>query len=896
MRIVSKAFLAFLFCFLLFQKNRSCAQVNFDNLKISKDEVQSDAIVFNSLQEIALYYKNNQFEEGLEMVDKIFLNYFDQCSIQLKESILNFAIKLSFALDLRDSTLNFMDTYYKINSSFSDRTIPDITPSLQAFIINYVKSKNQISVYVNKFPQNIDFVSSTINIYDQGDFERLGVRDLLDLVRITPGFAEIGDWNERQFGTRGTANTTLQDVLILINGHRISDNLTSTNGPDWISLDYVKQIEMVRGPGSAIYGGNAFSGAINILTKSGAEGNINDINVRLGNGNDLRSIDQPLNNSYKINYQYGTQINNTESIYMSATYHQSGGSEIDYGDSDRQIVLPEEAKLVYMNDTTIWRRAADSTGVEYINAYGPSYNFLFNYINNSVKVTANAQANNYYLPRPLRKNLWEFHNIDTLNSLRRRIDRREFIKIQANLLEKTNFENSDLELKVGGDHFYKDLSIPIWSSGNFGNSSLSGDEYRFTMNLEFSTQALTVGVNNLPNFLLIGAEWYVNNWSYEYLNNSFLGKLDSMSYVSSLIDDATYISGTSLGARNENFAAFYIQDEMHLVKDRLVLNTSVRFNYDEVYSNISNFKKGLRWGEQYSPRVSLVYIAKRNESKDSMVKLRAIYNSAFLPPAFLYRKGFVSAFRAKEKDNLKAQIIESLETGTFIKVNKNWDLNFQTYINYIRDEIIKGDTFYVNRQSPSRISGHEVEVKYRYKSSRSYHNGYNFHFFGNYSFSETMWATNDSLNFFHIFNLESWTEEKTRYPRHYFKFGGDLQFKKSELNRALDQFSLFKDYVTKFKISVGVNGQLINQSYRKSNWNISNQGLPEEIATGEEWIELPTLFLLNGNINAEVGKYKFGVNVYNFLNKEGFITASDDVLGLQRQEGRMIYFSMGYSF
>ena len=46
-----------------------------------------------------------------------FFGYFDQASTASKESILNFAIKLSFALDLRDSTLNFMDDY-KINPSF----------------------------------------------------------------------------------------------------------------------------------------------------------------------------------------------------------------------------------------------------------------------------------------------------------------------------------------------------------------------------------------------------------------------------------------------------------------------------------------------------------------------------------------------------------------------------------------------------------------------------------------------------------------------------------------------------------------------------------------------------------------------------------------------------------
>ena len=62
------------------------------------------------------------------------------------------------------------------------------------------------------------------------------------------------------------------------------------------------------------------------------------------------------------------------------------------------------------------------------------------------------------------------------------------------------------------------------------------------------------------------------------------------------------VLGRRSGDRNEIFAAFYIQDEMHLIKgSKLVLNASVRFNYDEVYSN---FQNGLRWGEQYSPRIS----------------------------------------------------------------------------------------------------------------------------------------------------------------------------------------------------------------------------------------------------------------------------------------------------
>ena len=889
-KIANKFFPCLLLVFGLFQQQQSYAQVIFDDLKISIDKVESDGVVFNSLQEIGVYYKNNQFEKGLEITSNLFQDHFNQSSIQSKESILNFAIKLSFALDLRDSTSSFMEIYYKINPSFSDRTIPDITPALQVFINNFIKSKNQVSVFVNKFAQNIDFISSTISIYDQDDFERLGIRNLLDLIRITPGFAEIGDWNERQFGTRGTSNSTLQDVLILINGHRISDNLTSSNGPDWISLDYVKQIELVRGPGSAIYGGNAFSGAINIVTKSGTGEKINEANVRLGNGNDFSSVDQSLNNAYKINYQYGTQINNTESIYLSATFHQSGGSEIDYSDADRKIILSE---IIKSGEDTIWHRAADSTGMEYINAYGPSYNFLLNYTNNSVKFTANAQANSYYLPRGLRKNLWASHDVDSLNALRRRIDRREFIQVQGNFLEKTKFEQSALELKVSGDHFFKDLSIPLWSVGDLSNSSLTGDEYRATVNLEFSTQALTLGINNLPNFLLVGAEWYVNRWGYHYLN-----KTDSIQYTSSLIDDATYstVLGRTSDDRNEIFAAFYIQDEMHLIKDRMVLNASVRFNYDEVYSN---FQNGIRWGEQYSPRISLVYIASNNQAKKRMLKFKAIYNSAFLPAAFLYRKGFVGAFQTPNGgvDPLDAQIIESLETGTFFRINKHLDFNIQTYINYIRDNIVQdGDNRYVNEPLPTKIAGHEMEFKYRHVSSRSHINGFNYHFFGNYSFSKTQIALDSLAGMSDVFNNNQWSDTTSRYPLHYFNFGGDVSFRKSVLNKTRDQYSLSSDYDTKFHILLGLNGQIITQSHRYSAYDITNKGLPEKIESGKEWIEVPELFLLNANINAYFDKYKLGINVYNLFNKEGFITASDTNLGLQRQEGRMFYLSLGYLF
>ena len=879
MKTLKIPLLFFILFSLLLNDQAIYAQANFEDYKISKDRIDIDSLVLDKVQEIGVYYSSNQFELGFSMTNDLYFNEYNESSLKIKEIILSYAIKLSFALDLRDSTTFYMENYYKLTPSFSEMTIQNIIPPLKEYIYNFLKSKNQVSVYVNKFAQSIDFISSTVTVYDQDDFKRLGARDLLDVIRMTPGFAEIGDWNERQFGTRGTSNSTLQDVLILINGHRISDNLTSSNGPDWISLDYIKQMEVVRGPGSAIYGGNAFSGVVNIVTKAGSGEKINEAKMTLGNGNNLTNLGGDFSNAYKFNYQYGTQINNTESIYFSATYNQSAGSEINYSDAENKIVIPDNSRTV------------DTTGVEYINAYGPGYNFLMNYRNRSTTITANAQSNNYYLPRSLNQNLWQTQDLDTIQALRRRIDRREFIQLQSDLLNTAKFENSSLMLKVSGDHFYKDLSIPTLSVGNVANSPLVGDEYRATVNLEFSTKSLTLGPNNLPNFLLVGAEWYVNKWGYRYYR-----QLDTANYFSSLIDDSSFdfTTGTIEGDRKENFAAFYIQDEMQLIPNKLVLSTNIRFNYDEVFSN---FKNGLQWGKQYSPRISLIYIAKKDLVKSKFTRFKVIYNSAFLPAAFLYRSGFVPAFQTPNdgQDALNAQIIESLEGGVFLRLDKHLDYNFQAYVNFIDDNIVQNaNNKYVNESNPTRINGFENEFKYRAKSSSNYQNGFNFHLFSNYSYSRTHISGDSLAVFMNVFNAKIWNDTTTRYPINILKFGGDLSYKKSETIGGSDRYSKIVKSQTKYEITFGANAQLISDSHRYSPYFLNQGSIVNN--TDKEWIEVPSLLLINANIHAIVGKFNFGIQVYNLTDKEGFMTSADTRLGMKRQEGRMFYFSLGYAF
>ena len=72
---------------------------------------------------------------------------------------------------------------------------------------------------------------------------------------------------------RGIASEFNPQVLILINGVPITSLLYGNRGPAWggMPVNSIASIEVIRGPGSALYGADAFSGTINIVTKTFAD-------------------------------------------------------------------------------------------------------------------------------------------------------------------------------------------------------------------------------------------------------------------------------------------------------------------------------------------------------------------------------------------------------------------------------------------------------------------------------------------------------------------------------------------------------------------------------------------------------------------------------------------------
>jgi iron complex outermembrane receptor protein len=100
-----------------------------------------------------------------------------------------------------------------------------------------------------------------------------GARNLQDaLIMFVPGMTLVEDHNELNVAMRGVYASSQQKILIMLDGHRLNSRAYSSANPDFsIDLSKVKQIEVLRGPASSLYGNVALTAVINIITRKGKD-------------------------------------------------------------------------------------------------------------------------------------------------------------------------------------------------------------------------------------------------------------------------------------------------------------------------------------------------------------------------------------------------------------------------------------------------------------------------------------------------------------------------------------------------------------------------------------------------------------------------------------------------
>ena len=126
-----------------------------------------------------------------------------------------------------------------------------------------------------KYAQTPFEAPASVTIITADEIKSQGFKTLTDLLATVRSFYLTNERNYGHVGVRGFSRLLDFNLhtLILINGHTVNENIfgSAPAGTElMIDLDSVEKIEIVRGPGSALYGTGALFAVINIFTKDGA--------------------------------------------------------------------------------------------------------------------------------------------------------------------------------------------------------------------------------------------------------------------------------------------------------------------------------------------------------------------------------------------------------------------------------------------------------------------------------------------------------------------------------------------------------------------------------------------------------------------------------------------------
>jgi iron complex outermembrane receptor protein len=528
-------------------------------------------------------------------------------------------------------------------------------------------------------PQPVEEAPGIVSVITAQQIKDMGARDLNDILRIVPGFQLTTDarWYATTYGVRGIKQQYNTNVLLMIDGVPLNDPYYGFSSFNWgdMPLNNVKRIEVIRGPGSALYGTYAFLAVINVITKKAED--INGFEFSVGGG------------TWNTQQHYmiaGKEINDL-SISGYVEYRKSDGYNNYYIQQDLVTML--DNMVLFLPSASM---APGSIKIP-LDAKRADFRMAYKDIEFQLKIQDHERG----MPIPGYAITDGFFFRDKSYIGQTSYSRRLSEKLSLLLKGSYYYRNHHLYGQAYPCGIFGPL-IPALGAVGFYSEGLLNDS---------TIKERNIGIQSQFNYELSDKNVITFGVQFSYLKTDKPTALTNIHPITRLQSSQMYeIEGTAAGlmerAADRNVSAFFIQDSWD-ISEYLDFTAGLRVdNYSE-------------FGISINPRISLVCKLFENTN------IKLLYGHAFRAPTFSELYQLTSATVGNEQ--LEPEKIKSFEIGLNQKAaNTSFSIN---YFYSSLAELISptGKTIYVGyppqleNSGKAHAQGIEAEFKANFKNN-----------------------------------------------------------------------------------------------------------------------------------------------------------------------------------
>jgi len=486
--------------------------------------------------------------------------------------------------------------------------------------------------------------------------KNMGATELSQVLETVPGLhvSIQAVTNDAVYSMRGMRNSVNNQVLVMLNGTRYSVPYKGSGMQGMeLPVEAIQQIEVIRGPGSALYGADAFAGVINIITKKAKDIAGTEIGIRGGSW-DTQSIWGMHSNEW-LGWDIATTLQ----------YAHNGNDDDRVIDSDAQSGMDR----TFGTDVSLAPGEVQNQGERWnahLNLQRKYWDidfWAFNEVDGGIRAGTGGALD-------------EEGSVDGENYLADLHFSSEDLIDDWELLAHANYlyTNVDSELHI----FPDGAKLPIGSDGNITlvpsqivgtplfTEGMLADITIENQVVAFETGAIYKGFQD--HLLRINSGFRYEQVSTKESRNFGVSVINGSEVT--INGDLTNVSGTEYVFMPDSHRSIWsvsLQDEWQIAKDWL-LTVGVRFD------DYSDF------GSTVNPRAALLW------EINQKLTAKLLYGQAFRAPTFLEQKQQNSAF-FNGNPALEPETIESIELAFDYRPMSNLRLASNFYYYQIEDLI-----------------------------------------------------------------------------------------------------------------------------------------------------------------------------------------------------------------